>query len=116
MTFSAAPAPREITTPIILFGFRQPDRLARVCRALRAQRGVAIDERRIHLMMDGAVSPRTGRRYASGAEIAAVREVFPCAELLAAPTCRAASPPGRRVTPTPNARRPRPTSLRPTCC
>ena len=66
MTFSAAPAPREITTPIILFGFRQPDRLARVCRALRAQRGVAIDERRIHLMMDGAVSPRTGRRYASG--------------------------------------------------
>ena len=40
MTFSAAPAPREITTPIILFGFHQPDRLARVCRALRAQRGV----------------------------------------------------------------------------
>ena len=88
MTSSAAPAPREITAPIILFGFRQPDRLARVCRALRSQRGVVLDERRIHLMMDGAVSPRTGRRYASGAEIAAgiaaVREIFPRAEILAA--------------------------------
>lgn len=83
----ASPA-REITAPIILFAFRDAARIARICRALRAQRGVVLDQRRIFLLADGAVSARTGRRYATGTEIAATiaafRDAFPRGEVLAA--------------------------------
>lgn len=89
MAFGTGPAgERTITVPVILFGFREPARIARLSAALRAQRGVVLDETRLFLLMDGAVSSRTGRRYATGAEIAAgiaaFRAAFPRAQVLPA--------------------------------
>ncbi len=70
-----------VLRPIILFAFARPDYLRRLCLSLKAQQGVALDESNIHLMQDGARSPRSGVSYAEpaaiAASIAAFREVFP---------------------------------------
>ena len=75
------PAPRVLDVPVILFGFNRPAYLERVCASLMRQRDVALDPRRVFLMQDGAVSDRTGLRYAEDAEIeasvAAFRAHFP---------------------------------------
>lgn len=79
----------RIETPIILFAFDRPDYMDRVCRSLTMQRGVVLDPARIWLLQDGAVSPRTGKRYASDdaitASIAAFRRHFPRGQVLASP-------------------------------
>lgn len=71
----------EVTAPICIIAFDRPDYLRRLCLSLKAQRGVHIAEHRIHLIQDGAVSPRSGIAYAepekTAASIAAFREVFP---------------------------------------
>jgi hypothetical protein len=79
--------PRGVTTPIVIFSFDRPHYLRRFCQSLRAQQGVVLNERRIYLVQDGAVSPRTGVRYAEDAVLAesaaAFREVFPRGQVLA---------------------------------
>lgn len=74
--------------PIILFAFARPDYLRRLCLSLKAQQGVALDEANIHLLQDGARSPRSGVQYAEpaaiAASIAAFREVFPRGQVHAA--------------------------------
>ncbi|MCG7361794.1 hypothetical protein MHZ93_11055 [Roseomonas sp. ACRSG] len=81
--------PRAITTPIVIFAFDRPHYLRRFCESLRAQQGVLLNERRIYLVQDGAVSPRSGLRYASDAmlaeSIAVFRDVFPRGQVLASP-------------------------------
>lgn len=71
----------RLTRPIILFAFARPEYLRRLCLSLKAQQGVALDEANIHLMQDGARSPRSGVSYAEPAAIAAsvavFREIFP---------------------------------------
>ncbi|MFC3127017.1 hypothetical protein ACFOD4_18270 [Pseudoroseomonas globiformis] len=75
--------------PIVIFAFNRPDYLRRLCRSLKAQQGVALHEADIHLMQDGAVSPRSGMRFAEDAEIAAniaaFREELPRGQVHAAP-------------------------------
>ena len=82
------PAPRVLDIPVILFGFNRPAYLERVCASLLRQRGVTLDPRRVFLLQDGAVSPRTGLRYAEDAEIeasiAAFRAHFPRGQVAAA--------------------------------
>jgi hypothetical protein len=82
-------APRAITTPIVIFAFDRPHYLRRFCESLRAQQGVVLNERRIYMVQDGAISPRSGLRYASDAilaESAAVfRGAFPRGQVLASP-------------------------------
>ncbi|WP_426956056.1 glycosyltransferase [Muricoccus radiodurans] len=90
----AAPAARTgraapvLERPVILFAFNRPDYLLRVCTSLLRQNGVTVDPRRVFLVQDGAVSPRTGVRYAEdaavAASIAAFREVFPQGQVAAA--------------------------------
>lgn len=74
-------AATEVTAPICVIAFDRPDYLRRLCLSLKAQRGVRIAEHRIHLIQDGAVSPRSGIAYAAperiAASIAAFREIFP---------------------------------------
>ena len=74
-------APRPVSAPIIIFSFDRPHYLRRFCESLRAQQGVTLNERRIYLVQDGAVSPRSGVRYAEdavlAASVAAFRDVFP---------------------------------------
>ncbi|MDB5369479.1 MAG: hypothetical protein JWP20_1037 [Roseomonas sp.] len=81
--------PRAIGTPIVIFSFDRPQYLRRFCESLKAQQGVMLDESRIFLLQDGAVSPRTGVRYAEDAavaqSIAAFREIFPQGQVLASP-------------------------------
>jgi len=78
-----------IEIPIVLYSFDRPDYLERVCASLAAQRGVHLDPARIWLLQDGAVSPRTGRRYAEdaaiSASIAAFRRHFPQGQVLESP-------------------------------
>lgn len=73
--------PRPITTPIVIFAFDRPHYLRRFCESLAAQQGVTLNQRRIYLVQDGAVSPRSGVRYAEDAvladSVAAFRAVFP---------------------------------------
>lgn len=66
----------EIQAPIILYSFDRPHYLEAACRSLAAQRGVRIDPRRVWLVQDGAVSPRTGRRFAEDEAVRACVEVF----------------------------------------
>jgi hypothetical protein len=81
-----AETPRTITTPIVIFAFDRPQYLRRFCLSLRAQQGVVLNERRIYLVQDGAVSPRSGVRYAEDAlleeSVAAFRAVFPRGQVL----------------------------------
>jgi len=81
--------PAPLGTPIVIFAFNRPDYLERLCLSLKAQEGVALDESNIHLMQDGAVSPRSGMRYAEDAvieaNIAAFRRQFPRGQVHAAP-------------------------------
>jgi hypothetical protein len=75
--------------PIVIFAFNRPEYLERLCRSLKAQQGVALDPRNIHLMQDGAVSPRSGMRFAEdeaiAANIAAFQAEFPQGKVHAAP-------------------------------
>lgn len=84
------PAPRVLDIPVILVGFNRPAYLERVCASLLRQRGVTLDPRRVFLLQDGAVSARTGLRYAEDAEIeasiAAFRAHFPRGQVAAART------------------------------
>lgn len=78
--------PSLFAAPVILFGFNRPDYLRRVCLSLRAQRRRRVEDRQVWLVQDGAVSPRSGVRYAEDAaieaSIAAFREVFPGGQML----------------------------------
>lgn len=71
----------RLARPIVIFAFARPDYLRRLCLSLRAQQGVELDPRNVHLLQDGARSPRSGIAYAEpaaiAASIAAFREVFP---------------------------------------
>lgn len=82
-------APIAIDTPIVLYAFDRPDYLDRVAASLAAQRGVVLDPSRIFLVQDGAVSPRSGKRFAADADIAgsiaAFRRHFPDSPMLASP-------------------------------
>jgi hypothetical protein len=82
------PAPPVLEVPVILFAFNRPAYLERVCASLLRQRDVVLDPRRVFLLQDGAVSPRTGLRYAEDAEveasIAAFRAHFPRGHVAAA--------------------------------
>jgi GT2 family glycosyltransferase len=82
------PAPVVLDVPVILFAFNRPAYLERVCASLLNQRGVVLDPRRVFLLQDGAVSARTGLRYAEDAElaasVAAFREYFPRGQVAAA--------------------------------
>ncbi|MBP0443279.1 hypothetical protein J8J14_00680 [Roseomonas sp. SSH11] len=82
------PAPAVLDVPVILFAFNRPDYLERVCESLLRQRGVTLDQRRVFLLQDGAVSARSGLRYAEDAEvetsIAAFRKHFPRGQVAAA--------------------------------
>jgi hypothetical protein len=79
----------EIEAPICIVSFDRPDYLRRLCLSLKAQRGVCIAEHRIHLIQDGALSPRSGVAYTEpdriAASIAAFREVFPGGMVHASP-------------------------------
>lgn len=81
-------APR-LTVPIVIYSFARPDYLDRLCASLRAQQGVSLDESRIHLLQDGAVSPRSQLRLAADAAIeqtiATFRRHFPGGQVHAAP-------------------------------
>ncbi|WP_424139973.1 hypothetical protein [Roseomonas chloroacetimidivorans] len=87
-TLHTDPAPVPLDVPIILFGFNRPAYLERVCASLLNQRGVVLNPRRVFLLQDGAVSLRTGLRYAEDAEIeasiAAFRAYFPRGQVAAA--------------------------------
>lgn len=80
---------RAIEVPIIIFAFDRGPYLQRFCRSLKAQQGVALDERRIFLLQDGAVSRRSGVRYAQDEAMAesvtAFRSVFPQGQVVASP-------------------------------
>ncbi|WP_458095819.1 hypothetical protein [Roseomonas sp. WA12] len=82
------PAPVVLDVPVILFAFNRPAYLERVCASLLNQRGVVLDPRRVFLLQDGAVSARTGLRYAEDAElaasVAAFRKYFPRGQVAAA--------------------------------
>jgi len=82
-------AAQVIDAPIIIFSFDRAAYLHRFCLSLRAQEGVALDERRIYLLQDGPVSRRSGVRYAEDAamaeSVAAFRAVFPQGHVMASP-------------------------------
>jgi len=82
------PSP-PVTTPIVIYAFNRPDYLERLCLSLRAQQGVTLDETQVHLLQDGAVSPRSAVRFAEDAaieaNIAAFRRIFPRGQVHAAP-------------------------------
>lgn len=83
------PLPRPLTTPIVIYAFNRPEYLERLCLSLRAQQGVLLDEANLHLLQDGAISPRSGVRFAEDeaieANIAAFRRIFPRGQVHAAP-------------------------------
>jgi hypothetical protein len=81
-----ADTPRAIETPIVIFSFDRPHYLRRFCQSLKAQQGVELDERRIVLVQDGAVSRHSGVRYAEDAtlaeSVAVFREIFPTGKVM----------------------------------
>ena len=83
MSGAAAGAP--LPWPIILISFNRPDYLRRLCASLKAQQGVTLNEANIHLLQDGARSPRSGLSYSAeeeiAASIAAFQEAFPAAQV-----------------------------------
>lgn len=74
-----------MTRPITILGFNRPDYMAAVCESLAPQ----VFGRKVRLMQDGAVSARTGFRYAEDSQItesiAAFRNWFPAGEIIAQP-------------------------------
>ncbi|GGI99222.1 hypothetical protein [Neoroseomonas lacus] len=62
--------------PIVIFSLDRPDYLERLCRGLLAQVQVRPDPSRVFLMQDGAVSPRSGRRYGDAARMQRCVHVF----------------------------------------
>lgn len=74
--------------PIIIYGFDRPHYLERLCAGLCAQSQLRPDPARVHLLLDGAVSRRTGHRYTTRAKLAeseaVFRRHFPRGEVLAA--------------------------------
>jgi hypothetical protein len=56
--------------PIVIFSFDRPNYLDLLCRGLLGQTQLRVDPSRVHLMQDGAVSKRTGRRHGHPARIA----------------------------------------------
>ncbi|MBO1073401.1 hypothetical protein [Roseomonas marmotae] len=68
--------PYRVQAPIILFSFNRPHYLDQVCAGLAAQKGVVLDQRRIWLLQDGAVSALSGRRHARDEDIAESIAVF----------------------------------------
>jgi hypothetical protein len=81
-------APPLLDAPVVILAFDRPDYLDRLCAALAAQQGARLDPARVHLVQDGAVSPRSGERYAAddrlAASIAAFRQHFPAGQVHAA--------------------------------
>lgn len=81
--------PRRIDAPIIIFAFDRGEYLRRFCLSLQAQQGVVLDERRIFLLQDGAVSRRSGVRYGTDSAMAesvtAFRSVFPAGQVVPSP-------------------------------
>ncbi|WP_052402268.1 hypothetical protein [Muricoccus aerilatus] len=78
-----------VAPPIVIFSFTRPDYLRRLCQSLKAQEGVAVTGRQMHLMQDGSRSPRSGVVYGDPAlierSIAVFREHFPEGTVHAAP-------------------------------
>ncbi|MFC4169480.1 glycosyltransferase family protein [Teichococcus aestuarii] len=78
-----------ISAPIIIFAFDRAPYLERFCASLKAQEGVTLDQSRIYLLQDGAVSAASGVRYAEDKAIAdsvaAFRGVFPEGHVLQSP-------------------------------
>ncbi|MFC7736474.1 hypothetical protein ACFQX4_11570 [Roseomonas sp. GCM10028921] len=70
------PAPAVLDVPVVLFACNRPIYLERVCASLLNQRGFTLDPRRVFLLQDGAVSPRTGLRSGEDAEVAASVAAF----------------------------------------
>src|ERR671933_888000 len=70
------PPPTPFDVPIIILGFNRPAYLDVLCRGLLTQRLVRPDPAKVHLMQDGAVSPRTGHRFAAEADMAENLAVF----------------------------------------
>jgi hypothetical protein len=85
----SAAATTVIDRPIVIFAFARPEYLTRLCLSLRDQQGVTLREEAIHLLQDGARSPRSGVPYAEPerieASIAAFRAVFPRGQVHEAP-------------------------------
>lgn len=81
-------APR-ISAPIIIYAFNRPDYLDRLCLSLKAQQGVTLRDGDVHLLQDGAVSPRSHVRFTEQslieANIATFRQHFPGGHVHAAP-------------------------------
>lgn len=65
-----------LDVPVFIIAFDRPDYLGRLCASLKAQRGVHIPDERLHLIQDGAVSPRSGLVYGDAEKIAASVAVF----------------------------------------
>ena len=78
-----------VAPPIVIFSFTRPDYLGRLCQSLKAQQGVAVTGRQVHLMQDGSRSPRSGVVYGDPAlierSIAVFREHFPDGTVHASP-------------------------------
>jgi hypothetical protein len=68
--------PGVTDAPVVIFGFDRPHYLDRLCAGLAAQMQLRPDPARVFLMLDGAVSRRTGHRYASRAKLAESEAVF----------------------------------------
>jgi hypothetical protein len=75
--------------PIVIFSLDRPDYLERLCRGLLAQVQVQPDPKRIFLLQDGAVSPRSGTRYGRPMLmqrcVEVFRDLFPQGAVLSAP-------------------------------
>ena len=66
----------KVTAPIFIISFDRPDYLGSLCKTLRSQTGVEIDETQIFLMQDGAISAYSGNRYSDDGAIHATVETF----------------------------------------
>ena len=65
-----------LDVPLFIIAFDRPDYLRRLCASLKAQQGIRIPDERLHLIQDGAVSPRSGLVYGDAEKIAASVAVF----------------------------------------
>ena len=77
-----------IVSPIVIMSFNRPQMLAKVLDSLKAQLGVALDERNVFLFQDGAVNLYSRIRYSSDeliqASIAEFTKRFPKGQVMAA--------------------------------
>jgi len=71
----------SVGAPIVIFSFARPDYLRRLCASLKRQNEVTVADGQVHLVQDGARSPRSGVVYGDPAmieeSIAVFREAFP---------------------------------------